>query len=135
MYIDGHLAAGILGTFATVGWVLQGVGNGFYFFQVIYPHSLGQLATYIVSCRSGDITSRQATLWRRSVSSAHNPVIARSSSACFTGQDRARDARRESLLYPRVKLLPDRHACCFQLFSQFVCIGHCSSLFIDYAPL
>lgn len=34
MYIDGHLAAGILGTIATVGWSLQGVGNGFYFFQV-----------------------------------------------------------------------------------------------------
>lgn len=34
MYSRGALAAGILGTIATVGWTLQGVGNAFYYWQV-----------------------------------------------------------------------------------------------------
>jgi hypothetical protein len=34
MFSQGHWAAGILGTIATVGWSLQGVGNAFYYRQV-----------------------------------------------------------------------------------------------------
>lgn len=33
-YSGGHIAAGILGTFATVGWTLQGVGLAFYYRKV-----------------------------------------------------------------------------------------------------
>ncbi|THH26466.1 hypothetical protein EUX98_g7726 [Antrodiella citrinella] len=39
MFIDGHLVAGILGIIATVGWVLQGVGNAFYYLQIWKHHS------------------------------------------------------------------------------------------------
>ena len=34
MFSQGHLVAGILGTIATAGWTLQGVGNAFYYRQV-----------------------------------------------------------------------------------------------------
>lgn len=34
MFNNGHLAAGILGVIATVGWVIQGLGNAFYYQQV-----------------------------------------------------------------------------------------------------
>ena len=34
MFSQGHLAAAILGTFASVGWTLQGVGNGLYYRMV-----------------------------------------------------------------------------------------------------
>lgn len=34
MYAQGHWAAGILGTIATVGWTVQGLGNAFYYRQV-----------------------------------------------------------------------------------------------------
>ena len=33
MYSRGAIAAGVLGTIATVGWTVQGVGNAFYFRQ------------------------------------------------------------------------------------------------------
>ncbi|KAI9571330.1 scamp family-domain-containing protein [Boletus coccyginus] len=39
MYTQGHWAAGILGTIATVGWTLQGVGNAFYYRQIWYHHT------------------------------------------------------------------------------------------------
>jgi len=55
MYSQGHLAAAILGTFATVGWTLQGVGNGLYY-RMIWTHhneqghsfnkAKGELATH-----------------------------------------------------------------------------------------
>ena len=31
MYARGHIAAGIVSTFALVGWVVQGGGNAFYY--------------------------------------------------------------------------------------------------------
>lgn len=34
MYANGHIAAGVLGTVATVGWVVQGLGILFYYRQV-----------------------------------------------------------------------------------------------------
>ena len=34
MFSRGHLAAAILGTFASVGWTLQGVGNAFFYRMV-----------------------------------------------------------------------------------------------------
>jgi len=34
MYIGHHWVAAILGTLATVGWTIQGVGNAIYFVQV-----------------------------------------------------------------------------------------------------
>ncbi|KAL4251702.1 Scamp-domain-containing protein [Abortiporus biennis] len=37
MYIKGALVAGILGTIATVGWVIQGVGNAYYY-RLIWQH-------------------------------------------------------------------------------------------------
>jgi len=37
MYASGHWAAGILGTVATVGWSLQGLGLAYYYRQVCFP--------------------------------------------------------------------------------------------------
>ncbi|CCM04618.1 uncharacterized protein FIBRA_06802 [Fibroporia radiculosa] len=37
-YIDGHIVAGVFGTIATVGWVLQGGGNAMYYRQIWYHH-------------------------------------------------------------------------------------------------
>lgn len=34
MYARGAIVAGVLGTVATVGWVVQGVGNAFYYREV-----------------------------------------------------------------------------------------------------
>lgn len=39
MYVKGHIAAAIVGTVASVGWVLQGVGNALYYRQVRWHHS------------------------------------------------------------------------------------------------
>lgn len=39
MYSRGALVAGILGTIATVGWTLQGVGNAFYYWQIWQHHT------------------------------------------------------------------------------------------------
>jgi hypothetical protein len=39
MYAQGHWAAGILGTIATVGWTVQGLGNAFYYRQIWKHHS------------------------------------------------------------------------------------------------
>jgi len=55
MFSRRHLAAGILGTFASVGWTLQGIGNGYYY-RMIWTHhndqghsinkAKGELATH-----------------------------------------------------------------------------------------
>ena len=37
MYSQGHIVAGILGTIATAGWTVQGIGNAFYYRQVWNP--------------------------------------------------------------------------------------------------
>jgi secretory carrier-associated membrane protein len=34
MFSRGHIAAGILGVFATAGWTVQGLGNLFYYREV-----------------------------------------------------------------------------------------------------
>ncbi|KAG0707689.1 scamp family-domain-containing protein [Suillus ampliporus] len=39
MYAQGHWAAGILCTIATVGWTVQGLGNGFYYRQIWNHHT------------------------------------------------------------------------------------------------
>jgi len=39
MYSAGHWAAAVLGTIATVGWIIQGVGNAFYFRQIWSHHT------------------------------------------------------------------------------------------------
>ncbi|OSX65306.1 hypothetical protein POSPLADRAFT_1039036 [Postia placenta MAD-698-R-SB12] len=38
MYVKGHIAAAIVGTVASVGWVLQGVGNALYYRQIWAHH-------------------------------------------------------------------------------------------------
>jgi len=38
MYINGSIVAAILGTIATVGWVVQGVGNAIYYRQIWKHH-------------------------------------------------------------------------------------------------
>ncbi|KIY43388.1 scamp-domain-containing protein, partial [Fistulina hepatica ATCC 64428] len=38
MYAGGHIGAGVLGTFATVGWAVQGGGNAF-FYRLIWRHN------------------------------------------------------------------------------------------------
>ncbi|KIJ16933.1 hypothetical protein PAXINDRAFT_162530 [Paxillus involutus ATCC 200175] len=39
MYVRGHWAAGIIGTIATVGWTVQGLGNAFYYRQIWNHHA------------------------------------------------------------------------------------------------
>jgi len=39
MYAGVHIVAGVLGTVASVGWVLQGLGNAFYFRQIWSHHN------------------------------------------------------------------------------------------------
>jgi len=39
MYSAHHWAAGVFGTVATVGWIIQGVGNAFYFRQIWSHHT------------------------------------------------------------------------------------------------
>ncbi|PAV23907.1 scamp-domain-containing [Pyrrhoderma noxium] len=39
MYANGHIAAGVLGTVATVGWVVQGLGILFYYRQIWLHHN------------------------------------------------------------------------------------------------
>jgi len=39
MYARGAIVAGVLGTVASVGWVLQGVGNAFYYRQIWNHHN------------------------------------------------------------------------------------------------
>ena len=63
-FAQGHLVAGILGTVATVGWVIQGVGLGFYYRQVCVRRiaNLGLLTEY---SRRGPITHRLGTLSKK----------------------------------------------------------------------
>jgi len=53
MYAQGHWAAGVLGTIATVGWTVQGLGSAFYYRQVRYP---------VRSLRSSSITRTLADM-------------------------------------------------------------------------
>ncbi|KAH8116921.1 scamp family-domain-containing protein [Phellopilus nigrolimitatus] len=39
MYAGGHIAAGILSTIATIGWIVQGLGNAFYYRQIWMHHT------------------------------------------------------------------------------------------------
>ncbi|EGN93248.1 hypothetical protein SERLA73DRAFT_145753 [Serpula lacrymans var. lacrymans S7.3] len=39
MFSGGHIAAGVLGLIATIGWVLQGAGSGFYYRQIWSHHN------------------------------------------------------------------------------------------------
>ena len=58
MYARGAIVAGVLGTIATVGWVIQGVGNAYYYREVsvnCYCISLRRID--MLRIRSGHITS------------------------------------------------------------------------------
>jgi SCAMP family protein len=57
------LVAGVLGVIATVGWAVQGLGNAFYYRQVIPSQSCHHAA--IDSDRFGHITALLATQWKR----------------------------------------------------------------------
>ncbi|EJD02344.1 scamp-domain-containing protein [Fomitiporia mediterranea MF3/22] len=39
MYVNGHIAAGVFGTIATLGWTVQGLGNAFYYQQIWKHHN------------------------------------------------------------------------------------------------
>jgi len=41
LYAKGHIVAGVFGTIATVGWVVQGAGNAFYY-RLIWAHHKAQ---------------------------------------------------------------------------------------------
>ena len=45
-FSHGALVAGILGIIATVGWAVQGLGNAFYYRQVIFSFSAKLLRGY-----------------------------------------------------------------------------------------
>jgi hypothetical protein len=66
MYAQGHWAAGILGTIATVGWTVQGLGNAFYYRQVRYfVRSLRSSGVTRHTCRYGTTTQLPDTPWTR----------------------------------------------------------------------
>jgi hypothetical protein len=64
MFSGNHLAPGILGIIATVGWTLQGVGNAWYYRQVRQDVLFSRLRVDLAS-RYGDITVPQDIRWTR----------------------------------------------------------------------
>ena len=58
------LVAGILGIIATVGWAVQGLGNAFYYRQVIFPLPSCYVVVHFAD-RSGPITLLLVTQWKR----------------------------------------------------------------------
>ena len=67
MYSRGSIVAGVLGTIASAGWILQGVGIGFYYRQVESESS--QFLSYIhMTIRFGHIITLPGILWHRCVS-------------------------------------------------------------------
>lgn len=66
MYAQGHWAAGILGTIATVGWTVQGLGNAFYYRQVrCFVRSLRSSGMTRDTCRYGTTTQLPDIAWTR----------------------------------------------------------------------
>jgi hypothetical protein len=59
------LVAGILGIIATVGWAVQGLGNAFYYRQVIFFSSSSCYVVIHFEVRSGPITLLLVTQWKR----------------------------------------------------------------------
>lgn len=75
MYARGAIVAGVLGTVATVGWVVQGVGNAFYYREVSLQLFMRMLwCADMFHVRSGRITSPLGTQWRRLVLWLHRIV-------------------------------------------------------------
>ena len=66
-YSKPSLASAIVGTVATVGWVVQGVGLAFYYRQVCYRLLLDLFQCEPLFHRSGHITRQLVTPWKRCV--------------------------------------------------------------------
>ncbi|THH11722.1 hypothetical protein EW145_g490 [Phellinidium pouzarii] len=66
-YTGSHIAAGILGTVATVGWIIQGFGNAFYYHQIWKHHNAqghtinGAKTEFATHWAKRSITGRKAT--------------------------------------------------------------------------
>ena len=43
LYVHGHIAAGVVSTVSTAGWVVQGLGNAFYYYQVVVFSCFGSV--------------------------------------------------------------------------------------------
>ena len=48
MFSRGHIAAGILGVFASVGWTVQGLGNLYYYHQVSSDFPIMHCPSYYI---------------------------------------------------------------------------------------
>ena len=65
MYTKPAFVAAALGTVATVGWVIQGVGNALYYRQVNLLVDNTELGSCSLFDRFGRTTRARATRWRR----------------------------------------------------------------------
>jgi hypothetical protein len=66
MFSRKAIVAGILGTIATTGWTIQGVGNAFYYRQVAkVPGILTVMQLSHANPRYGHTIQAQDTPWRR----------------------------------------------------------------------
>ncbi|KAG8217726.1 hypothetical protein J3R82DRAFT_5885 [Butyriboletus roseoflavus] len=75
MFSTGHWAAGILGAITSVGWIVQGFGNAFYYRQVCRVSAAMPKTTEPIS-RFGIITLPLATPWTRQVILATRSIVA-----------------------------------------------------------
>lgn len=100
MFSSGHWAAGILGTIATIGWTLQGLGNAFYYRQVcpipqhtVYRLTLAQIWSHHTA--AGHTMDKASPLSHPEPAPTH----------LLSGKGRTRLPRRQGLLYARLILL------------------------------
>ncbi len=102
MFIQGHLAAAIIGTFAAVGWIVQGAGNAFFYRQVRVPcHIFRPFDLKVSLCRYGPIARPPVILSIRFVIGHIRPVHL--TQFDFVGEDRTSFTRRKGVLHERMK--------------------------------
>jgi hypothetical protein len=97
MFSQKKIVAGILGTIATVGWTVQGVGNAFYYRQVSFRLWTTCRRLVDVSVRYGRTTQPPVIRWRRCVFSSSGLGLPVNSSTI--GENRTRLPWCQSLLY------------------------------------
>jgi len=78
-YTRGSIAAGVFCTVATVGWVIQGLGNAFYYRIVSTKHDFATVipkdGLFNACCsRFGDTATKRAIPLQKPKESSHNSV-------------------------------------------------------------
>ena len=72
MYGGGHIVAGILGTIATVGWVVQGAGNAYYYREV---GAISVIVRIFVAGGGGVLSVVAGYLWQSRIFVAEQDVF------------------------------------------------------------